>query len=89
MPALPYTISEIAKIIDSDHPLADPGQVIDTLAIDSRRLIREKGVLFIALKGAQHDGHAFVPELARQGISNFLITRLPDEPLGEVNYLVV
>jgi len=86
---LPYTISEIAKIIDSDHPLADPGQVIDTLAIDSRRLIREKGVLFIALKGAQHDGHAFVPELARQGISNFLITRLPDEPLGEVNYLVV
>ncbi len=46
---------------------------IQQLVIDSRKAIASRGVLFIAIKGPNHDGHRFIPELYQRNIRNFII----------------
>jgi len=43
------------------------------VATDTRTL--ERGALFVALRGAQHDGHAFVAEAMRRGAAALLVSR--------------
>lgn len=47
------------------------------VAIDTRSL--EPGDLFVALKGAERDGHDFVAEALRKGAAGALVSRMPDE----------
>ena len=50
------------------HTLTGSGQVkISHLECDSRRVL--PGSCYIALKGTQADGHAFIPEAIRRGAS--------------------
>jgi len=70
---LSYHLSEIAKIvggrIEGPH---DP--LIQHIFTDSRSPMAFDTALFLALKGERHDGHAFLPELYRQGVRNFIVS---------------
>ena len=47
------------------------------VVVDSRQV--QLGVLFVALKGQKHDGHAFVAQALRQGASVALVERIPSD----------
>ncbi len=53
------TLGEIAAAVDGILPIGvDPEAVIDEISTDTRKIV--KGCLFIALEGANFDGHDFI-----------------------------
>ncbi|HEX8348953.1 MAG TPA: bifunctional UDP-N-acetylmuramoyl-tripeptide:D-alanyl-D-alanine ligase/alanine racemase, partial [Hymenobacter sp.] len=67
---------------------------IQHLLLDSRRVGQPGGALFFAIRGAQHDGHRYLPDLYRQGVRLFVIDRTADIPEGlgaypEAGFLLV
>ncbi len=70
---LAYRLSEIAKIVGGRiEGTGDP--LIQHIFTDSRSPMGFETALFLALKGERHDGHAFIPDLYKQGVRNFLIS---------------
>lgn len=53
----------------------DPLRTFRSLATDSRSLPGIRQVLFIAIRGENHDGHRYIEELYRRGIRCFLVDR--------------
>lgn len=50
----------------------------DKIEIDSRKLsnaLNNNYVLFIAIKGSNHDGHSFVKELYKNGVRSFVVNK--------------
>ncbi|EIM73637.1 putative bifunctional UDP-N-acetylmuramoyl-tripeptide:D-alanyl-D-alanine ligase/alanine racemase [Nitritalea halalkaliphila LW7] len=68
------------------HSLLPTEQVellsIESLSIDSREAYLGAGQLFICLRGAKFDGHAYVPELYARGLRHFLVRREQVPPLS-------
>ncbi len=56
------------------------------IAIDSRKVA--PGYVYAAFKGAVADGHAFIPQAIIQGASCIVCEVLPDEPSGDVTWIV-
>ena len=83
-----YSLAKINEIVNGKL-VGDPGIIIEDLFIDSRKKANPVGSLFCAIKGEQHDGHAYIDQLIDQGYCNFLI----DSPLQVLNpsvhYIVV
>jgi len=52
------------------------GTVFEAVSTDSRRAA--PGTLFVALRGARHDGHDFAAEALRNGAAAVLVERVPD-----------
>lgn len=46
------------------------------LSLDSRNVMISTETLFVAVKGVQHDGHAFLSELYAKGIRQFLVENI-------------
>ncbi len=68
-----YDLFEIANAIGG-KPLSDlSGEHISHLSIDSRRAVFPEGTLFIPLKGARHDGHDHLSEMADKGVKCALV----------------
>ena len=68
-----YDLLEIANAIGG-KPLSDlSGQHVSHLSIDSRRAVFPEGTLFIPLKGARHDGHDHLAEMAGKGVKCALV----------------
>src|ERR1700722_7277666 len=62
--------------------------VIEHLLLDSRRLIFPATTLFIALRGPRRDGMAYLEELHRRGVRNFVVMDSIDTgPLTESNVI--
>jgi alanine racemase len=57
--------------------------------MDSRKVAFPEYSLFFALKGTRRDGHTFLREANRKGITNFVVSEEPTEPLEEANVIVV
>jgi alanine racemase len=58
--------------------IGNPGSgEIHHLVIDSRKIIFPQTSVFFALKGPQHNGHAFIAKAAEAGIKNFIVSELP------------
>lgn len=70
--------SDIAKITGGklygpkDHTAAE-------VITDSRQLTNAAGMVFFAIKGANHDGHIYVDTLYHKGIRIFVVEKLPEE----------
>ena len=63
---------------------------IDSISTDSRKASGQPGTLFFAIKGDRHDGHAYLADLYREGIRQFVVekpVRITDFP--EANILLV
>ena len=52
--------------------------VINDLATDSRQLSFTDNVVFIAIRGVNHDGHQFIDSLYGRGVKTFIVDRKPE-----------
>lgn len=83
-------LSAIARALGVDPLPGSPDSLIEHLAIDSRKAIAAESTLFIALSGERHDGHAYIAELAKAGVKNFLVNASAPVPkISGINVLKV
>jgi alanine racemase len=82
-------LDQLTEYLSAEPTLGDPGQRVKRLLYDSRQLFTIDSVLFFALKGPNHNGHHYVPELSRKGVRNFCVSQMPEEILPDCNYLLV
>ncbi|MBC6699717.1 bifunctional UDP-N-acetylmuramoyl-tripeptide:D-alanyl-D-alanine ligase/alanine racemase [Hymenobacter sp. BT190] len=59
---------------------------VQTLLLDSRRVGQASGSVFFALRGPQHNGHRYLPELYQQGVRLFVVDSEADIPGGLLAY---
>ncbi len=83
-----YKLSQIAAIVGGDFRGVD--RSVQSVVTDSRSLSCEMGAapMFVAMRGANHDSHAFVAEMYRRGVRAFLVEQ-EVEPLPECGYIRV
>ncbi len=60
--------------------IAEPARAIAGVCIDSRRVA--PGNVFVALRGATHDAHAYVPQAVEAGASAVIVEREVEAPRG-------
>ena len=56
-----------------------PSLVISDLLTDSRQFSYSEGLAFFAIKGVNHDGHKFIPQLYERGIRIFVVEKMPEK----------
>ncbi len=78
----------IAKAIGAEHPWQE-SQMVRHLLWDSRQLSTIQGTLFFAIRGQNHDGHAFVDELYNKGLRLFVVEQDPEIAYADALYLKV
>lgn len=85
-----YTIQQIASILQLPAKELHPAH-ISLLLTDSRRLTDPDATLFFALETRSNDGHRYVTELYREGVRNFVVTKMLPEwaAFTKANFLKV
>ena len=68
-----YTLSEIARICEGIF--TGENQRVTEIVTDSRNCGMSAAPLFVAMRGARHDSHAFVDEMYARGVRAFLVER--------------
>ena len=61
--------------------------LVSDIQIDSRKVV--SGCLFVALKGVQVDGHAFIQTAIDNGATVIVCTDLPENIVNGITYLIV
>jgi alanine racemase len=69
-----YSIRHIASVLGGEFLHFRGDDPIEHLLLDSRRLIFPATSLFFALRGPRRDGGAYMEELYRRGVRNFVVT---------------
>ena len=80
----------LSELLKNVKPLAiagDAGVEITGVNIDSRRIA--PGHLFVAIKGTQTDGHAYIGKAVELGAAAVLCEEMPEEPKEGVTYVTV
>jgi alanine racemase len=74
------------KILSSDIASITKGKllgsgdlVVSEIVTDSRQLGYTEGQVFIAIKGKNHDGHAYIENLYRKGVRIFVVESMTEE----------
>lgn len=83
-----YTLQEIQAQVGGQLIQGGVLAPIQTYVFDSRELVTPDGVVFLALKSARRDGHAYIQTLYDAGVRNFWVSQAPPK-LPEANFLVV
>ena len=85
-----YTTRHIAEIVGGELVRFREDDMIEHLLLDSRRLIFPASSLFFALKGPRRDGQAYMEELYKRGVRNFVLQRGAERrEMPEANIIVV
>ena len=71
-----YTIEKVTTLIGA-HRFGATDANIGFLLTDSRSLCFAEETLFFALKSGRGDGHAYIPDLYRRGVRNFVVEDVP------------
>ncbi|MBG8553254.1 bifunctional UDP-N-acetylmuramoyl-tripeptide:D-alanyl-D-alanine ligase/alanine racemase [Hymenobacter guriensis] len=61
---------------------AAPATSVQYLLLDSRRVGVAAGSLFFAIRGTQHNGHRYLPELYQRGVRQFVVDSAREIPGG-------
>ena len=71
-----FALSEIAKIVEGKLIVPEdfPDLTINSIVTDSRTFFKNDNALFFALKGPRNNGHNYIPELIKKGVSAFIIS---------------
>ncbi len=80
-------IGEILNCCETSEVRGSTDTEIVSVTTDSRKV--EKGSLFIAVRGMQHDGHEFIPEAVERGAVAVVCERIPVRPQGDATYICV
>ncbi len=81
------TLSELLKDIDTVSLVGDAATEITDVQTDSRCVTQ--GCLFVAVRGTQADGHAYIAAATKAGAAAVLCETLPEELAEGVAYAVV
>ena len=71
-----YTSSDIARITGGSL-CGSRDLIVADLLIDSRQVSYTENTAFIAIRGANHDGHDFVDGLYGRGVKVFIVEQIP------------
>ena len=80
-------LNELLKQIQPVEIIGDTDKEIEGVCIDSRQT--EQGYLFMAMRGTQTDGHAYIAPAIGKGATAVLCEELPGELAKEVTYIRV
>ncbi len=80
-------LEEIIKGITVNEIIGDMTQEISGINMDSRLI--ESGHIFIAVKGTQADGHAYIPKAIEKGACAVVCEKLPETLDENVAYIKV
>ena len=80
-------LNELLKAIQPVQVTGDSRIEITGVNIDSRLV--EAGQLFMAMRGTQTDGHAYIPAAIQKGATAILCEDLPEEPAAGITYIQV
>lgn len=80
-------LKELIDGITVNHIIGDVAVEITGINIDSRLV--EKGHVFIAVKGTQTDGHAFIDKAIEKGASIIVCETIPTDFSSKVTYIQV
>lgn len=75
-----YRLSEIATICRGE--LLGEDLFVDRVSTDSRNSDAGEGVIFVAIKGQNHDSHRFVESMYRRGVRAFMLEQKIQLPEG-------
>ncbi|MGI9192169.1 MAG: UDP-N-acetylmuramoyl-L-alanyl-D-glutamate--2,6-diaminopimelate ligase [Chitinophagaceae bacterium] len=81
------TVQELIAQLAVVKVLGDTGKPVSGISSDSRKV--SAGMLFLAIKGLQHDGHQYIPALCEQGVSAIVCEVLPEQPHPDVCFVQV
>jgi UDP-N-acetylmuramoyl-tripeptide--D-alanyl-D-alanine ligase len=79
---MPWTVQDILNATHGDLVAGDRGRSFASISIDSRRITDAD--VFVAIRGAVHDGHRFIREVVDGGVRGLVAgrTRIVDLPAG-------
>ena len=80
-------LNELLKTVKPTQIIGNADIEISGVNIDSRKI--QKGHLFVAIKGTQVDGHAYITKAIEQGAAAILLETMPDEKAEGVCYVAV
>jgi len=80
-------LQQLIEDLDIKKCLGSTNKEISAICFDSRKA--GPGVLFVAQKGTQSDGHIYIPEVLEKGTSVIVCEQLPDKISKEICYLQV
>ena len=83
-----YTIEQITTLTGARR-FGQSSATLSCLLTDSRSLWMPEETLFFALVSQRGDGHRYLDDLYERGVRNFVVSRLPDAPAADANYLLV
>ena len=83
-----YIIEQIATLTGARR-FGQSSATLSCLLTDSRSLWMPEETLFFALVSQRGDGHRYLDDLYERGVRNFVVSRLPDAPAADANYLLV
>ena len=81
------TLGELIRNISTTDVVGGVGVEIKGVEIDSRRV--SEGCLFVAMRGTQVDGHAFIGKAVGQGVAAVLCEEVPEDRADGVTYVKV
>lgn len=80
-------LTDLLKAIQPKKIIGDTDKEIMGVNIDSRLI--EQGHLFMAMRGTQADGHAYISSAIAKGAIAILCEELPEKIEKEISYIVV
>jgi UDP-N-acetylmuramoyl-L-alanyl-D-glutamate--2,6-diaminopimelate ligase len=80
-------LSDLLKAIQPTKIIGSTDKEITGVNIDSRKI--EAGHLFMAMRGTQADGHAYIPSAIQKGAVAILCEELPQSLNENITYIIV
>lgn len=70
--------SQLPSITEGEIISLHKDREVDSILTDSRKGVASEGAVFFALKGNNHDGHAFLSAMYNNGIRQFVVESVPE-----------
>lgn len=81
------TLQQVLQTIQINQHIGDLTIPISAIEIDSRKVV--KGAVFIAISGAQQDGHLFITKAINMGAVAIVCSQFPEQLVDGIAYVLV
>jgi UDP-N-acetylmuramoyl-L-alanyl-D-glutamate--2,6-diaminopimelate ligase len=80
------TLADIVRKIPITSVIGNLSIPILAISFDSRKI--EPGTLFVAMRGTVSDGHRYIPEVVRRGVSAIVCEEVPASIRQDITYII-